>query len=94
MSWMESLGKNLIKNCEVNIGDNKTIAEMVDGNLKVEHYYKNEIIIEKPIRIGVNTISQTTNSNADRNLRSPPPILKNNVSPWTQNQDLKNPECK
>ena len=92
---MESLGKNLIKNCEVNIGDNKTIAEMVDGNLKVEHYYKNEIIIEKPVRIGVNTISQTTNSNADRNLRSPPPILKNNVvSPWTQNQDLKNPECK
>ena len=80
---MESLGKNLIKNCEVNIGDNKTIAEMVDGNLKVEHYYKNEIIIEKPIRIGVNTISQTTNSNADRNLRSPPPIPKNIVSPWS-----------
>ena len=84
MSWMESLGKNLIKNVEVTIGDNKTIAEMVDGNLKVEHYYKNEIIIAKPVRIGVNTISQTTNSNADRNLRTPPPILKNNVSPCTQ----------
>ena len=81
---MESLGKNLIKNCEVNIGDNKTIAEMVDGNLKVEHYYKNEIIIEKPIRIGVNTINQSINSNANRNLRTPPPIPKNIVSPWTQ----------
>ena len=57
MSWMESLSKNLIKNVEVNIGDNKTIAEMVDGNLKVEHYYKNEIIIEKPVRIGVDTIN-------------------------------------
>ena len=91
---MESLGKNLIKNCEVNIGDNKTIAEMVDGNLKVEHYYKNEIIIEKPIRIGVNTINQSINSHANRNLRSPPPIPKNIVSPWTQTQDLKNPECK
>ena len=94
MSWMESLGKNLIKNCEVNIGDNKTIAEMVDGNLKVEHYYKNEIIIEKPIRIGVNTINQSIHSHANRNLRSPPPIPKNIVSPWTQTQDLKNPECK
>ena len=94
MSWMESLGKNLIKNCEVNIGDNKTIAEMVDGNLKVEHYYKNEIIIETPVRIGVNTINQSINSHANRNLRSPPPIPKNIVSPWTQNQDLKNPECK
>ena len=89
---MESLGKNLIKNCEVNIGDNKTIAEMVDGNLKVEHYYKNEIIIEKPIRIGVNTINQSINSHANRNLRSPPPIPKNIVSPWTQNQDFLNPE--
>ena len=91
---MESLGKKLIKNCEVNIGDNKTIAEMVDGNLKVEHYYKNEIIIEKPIRIGVNTINQSINSHANRNLRSPPPIPKNIVSPWTQTQDLKNPERK
>ena len=82
MSWMESLGKNLIKNCEVNIGDNKTIAEMVDGNLKVEHYYKNEIIIEKPVRIGVDTINTITTPNRD--LRSPPPIPKNIVSPWTQ----------
>jgi len=94
MSWMESVGKNLIKNVEVTIGDNKTIAEMVDGNLKVENYYKNEIVIEKPVRIGVNTISQTTNSNANRNLRTPPIIPKNIVSPWTQNQDLKNPERK
>ena len=94
MSWIDNLSKNLIKNVEVTIGDNKTIAEMVDGYLKVEHHYINDIIIEKPVHIGVNTISQTTNSNADRNLRTPPPILKNNVLPWTQTQDLKNPECK
>jgi len=43
---MENLSKNLIKNVEVTIGDNKTIAEMVDGNLKVENYYKNVIVIE------------------------------------------------
>ena len=94
MSWIDNLSKNLIKNVEVTIGDNKTIAEMVDGNLKVEHYYKNEIIIAKPVRIGVNTINQSINSHADRNLRSPPPIPKKIISPWTQNQDLKNPECK
>ena len=76
MSWIDNLSKNLIKNVEVTIGDNKTIAEMVDGNLKVEHYYKNEIIIEKPIRIGVNTISRTTNSNANRNLRTHHQYLK------------------
>ena len=81
---MESLSKNLIKNVEVNIGNNKTIAEMVDGNLKVEHYYKNEIIIEKPVRIGVNTINQSINSNANRNLRTTPQIPKNILSPWTQ----------
>ena len=81
MSWMESLSKNLIKNVEINIGDNKTIAEMVDGNLKVEHYYKNEIIIEKPVRIGVDVINTITTPNRD--LRSPPPIPKNNVSPWS-----------
>ena len=84
MSWMESLGKNLIKNVEVTIGDNKTIAEMVDGNLKVEHYYKNEIIIEKPVRIGVNTISQSINSNRNLDLRSTPQIPKKIISPWTQ----------
>ena len=94
MSWIDNLSKNLIKNVEVTIGDNKTIAEMVDGNLKVEHYYKNEIIIAKPVRIGVNTINQSINSHANRNLRTPPPILKNNVSPWTQIQDFLNPECK
>lgn len=44
MSWKESLGKNLIKNVEVTIGDNKTTSEMVDGKLKVGHYYKNEIL--------------------------------------------------
>jgi hypothetical protein len=91
---MDTLSKNLIKNVEVTIGDNKTIAEMVDGNLKVEHYYKNEIIIEKPVRIGVNTINQSINSNRNRDLRTTPQIPKNIVSPWTQTQDLKNPESK
>ena len=81
MSWMEKLSQNLIKNVEVNIGDNKTIAEMVDGNLKVEHYYKNEIIIEKPVRIGVDTINTITTPNRD--LISPPPIPKKILSPWT-----------
>jgi hypothetical protein len=94
MSWMESLGKNLIKNVEVTIGDNKTIAEMVDGNLKVKKYYKNVIVIEKPVRIGVNTISQSINSNRNLDLRSTPQIPKKIISPWTQNQDLKNPERK
>ena len=81
MSWMESLSKNLIKNVEVNIGDNKTIAEMVDGNLKVEHYYKNETIIEKPLRIGVDVINTITTPNKD--LRTTLPIPKNYVSPWS-----------
>ena len=66
MSWQERLGINLIKNVEVKIGDNKTIAEMVDGNLKVEHYYKNEIIIEKPVHNGVDTITSP-----NRDLRTP-----------------------
>ena len=81
MSWMESLSKNLIKNVEVNIGDNKTIAEMVDGNLKVEHYYKNETILEKPVRIGVDVINTITTPNKD--LRTTPPIPKNYVPPWS-----------
>ena len=92
MSWIDNLSKNLIKNVEVTIGDNKTIAEMVDGNLKVEHYYKNKIIIAKPVRIGVNTISQTINSNRD--MRTTSQIPKIYVSPWTQIQDFLNPECK
>jgi hypothetical protein len=78
---MENLSQNLIKNVEVTIGDNKTIAEMVDGNLKVEHYYKNEIIIEKPVRICVDTINQSINSNRNRDLRTPPIMPKNIVSP-------------
>jgi hypothetical protein len=57
---------------------------MVDGNLKIENYYKNKIVIEKLVCIGINTISQTINSNANRNLRTPPIIPKNIVSPWTQ----------
>ena len=66
MSWIDNLSKNLIKNVEVTIGDNKTIAEMVDENLKVEHYYKNEIIIEKPVHIGVDIITSPI-----RDLRTP-----------------------
>ena len=81
MSWMESLGKNLIKNVVVNIGDNKTISEIVDGNLKIEHYYKNEIIAEKPARIGVDVINRITNHDID--IKSLLPIPKNIVSPWS-----------
>jgi hypothetical protein len=44
---------------------------MVDANLKVE-----------PIRICVDTINQTTNSNINRDLRSSPPIPKKIISPW------------
>jgi hypothetical protein len=44
---------------------------MVDANLKVE-----------PIRIGLNTINKTTNSNGNRDLRSAPPIPKKIISPW------------
>jgi hypothetical protein len=38
MSWTESIAKQLIKKMEVTVGDNKTIVEMVDGNLKEVHY--------------------------------------------------------
>ena len=42
MSWQESLGKNLIKNVEVKIGDNKTIG--VDTiNTEID-YERNDII--------------------------------------------------
>ena len=44
---------------------------MVDANLKLE-----------PIRICVDTINQTTNSNGNRDLRSTPPIPKKIISPW------------
>ena len=46
---------------------------MVDANLKVE-----------PIRICVDTINQTTNSNINRDLRSSPPIPKKIISPCRQ----------
>ena len=38
--WQETIGKKLIKNVEVTIGDNKTTVENIDGKLKIEHYYK------------------------------------------------------
>ena len=40
MSWQETIGKNLIKNVEVTIDDNKTTVDVIDGKLKIEHYYK------------------------------------------------------
>ena len=40
MSWQETIGKNLIKNVEVKIGDNTTKVENIDGKLKIDHYYK------------------------------------------------------
>ena len=40
MSWQEHIGKNLIKNVEVTIGDNKTKVDNIDGKLKIDHYYK------------------------------------------------------
>ena len=40
MSWQDTLGKDLIKNVTVTIGDNKTIVENIDGKMKIEHYYK------------------------------------------------------
>ena len=40
MSYQENIGKNLIKNVEVTIGDNKTKVDNIDGKLKIEHYYK------------------------------------------------------
>ena len=72
MSWQEHIGKNLIKNVEVTIGDNKTKVENTDGKLKVES-----------IRICVDTINASINSNRDRDLRSTPPIPKKIISPWT-----------
>lgn len=104
MSWQETIGKNLIKNVEVKIGDNTTKVENIDGKLKVDHYYKdilqktenknvedmigdNKTMVDanlkvEPIRICVDTINQTTNSNRDRDLRSSPPIPKKIISPW------------
>ena len=40
MSWQDTIGKNLIKNVEVVIGDNTTKVENIDGKMKIEHYYK------------------------------------------------------
>ena len=106
MSWQKTIGKNLIKNVEVKIGDNTTKVENIDGKLKIDHYYKDilqktenknvKVIISdnktnlplsayftvEPIRICVDTINQTTNSNRDRDLRSSPPIPKKIISPW------------
>ena len=137
MSWQETIGKNLIKNVEVKIGDNTTKVENIDGKLKVDHYYKdilqktenenvevsigdnktylplsayfmvdgklktenknvevsigdNKTKVEntdgklkvESIRICVDTINASINSNRDRDLRSSPPIPKKIISPW------------
>ena len=53
MSWQEHIGKNLIKNVEVTIGDNKTKVDNIDGKLKVEPiricvYIQNDSEISEP----------------------------------------------
>jgi len=41
MSWLETIGKNLVEKVEVVIGDNKTTVNSIgDGNLEIKHYYK------------------------------------------------------
>jgi len=117
MSWQETIGKNLIKNVEVKIGDNTTKVENIDGKLKVDHYYKD--ILQKtenknvevsigdnktylplsayftvdgklktenetvePIRICVDTINASINSNRYIHICSTPPIPKKIISPW------------
>lgn len=40
MSWVDTIGKNLIEKVEVTIGDNKTIVQNIDDKMKIEHYYK------------------------------------------------------
>jgi hypothetical protein len=52
MSWQEHIGKNLIKNVEVTIGDNKTKVDVIDGKLKIDHYYKD--ILQKTENKNVN----------------------------------------
>ena len=47
MSWQETIGKNLFKNVEVSIGDNKTYLPLsayftVDGKLKTENETENK----------------------------------------------------
>ena len=46
MSWQDTLGRHLIKNVEVTIGDNTTKVENINGKMKIENYYKN--ILQKP----------------------------------------------
>ena len=43
MSWQDTLGKDLIKNVEVVIGNNTTKFENIDGKMKIEHYYKDTL---------------------------------------------------
>lgn len=39
MSWVEALGRDIIKSVKVEIGDKiVTTAEVTDGKLKVAHY--------------------------------------------------------
>ena len=50
----------ILTNCDIHTD------YFIDKNLKVEHYYKNEIIIEKPVHIGVDIITSP-----NRDLRTP-----------------------
>ena len=61
MSWQETIGKKLIKNVEVTIGDNKTTVENIDGKLKIEHYYKD--ILQKTENKNVKVIISDNKTN-------------------------------
>ena len=61
MSWQETIGKKLIKNVEVTIGDNKTTVENIDGKLKIEHYYKD--ILQKTENKNVEVIISDNKTN-------------------------------
>ena len=75
MSWINTLSKNLINNVNVNIGDNKTIAKIIDGKLIVNHFYKNLTIIQKQLCSRVVVINTITSHTKDINTMS---LIHNN----------------
>ena len=62
MSWQEHIGKNLIKNVEVTIGDNKTKVDVIDGKLKIQSKLRaTSIHLEQTRRTsGKNTVKSST----------------------------------
>jgi hypothetical protein len=70
---------------EVTVGDNKTIVEMVDGNVKEVHYYNNEIIkiiIKKPVCIKTNINIENitfTNNTLGKSLYSSDGYFSGNI---------------